>query len=150
MVSADDVIVNIKAMVLADIDPATRLFELEHMTELGDIVAAKLEGVNLKTVSVTTHSDATSPDMFITNYPNPLVNKTTFTYSLPEAGKVELVVYDNLGKTIRTLVDNDQIAGVYNLEIADFELAPGVYTYRLILQGAKRNYTANRNMVVGR
>jgi hypothetical protein len=148
MLSADDVIVKVKAMVLADIDPATRLFELENMTELGDVDAAKLEGVKLKTVSLNTSSKVTSPDMFITNSPNPLVNKTTFTYNLPEAGKVELVVYDNLGKSIRTLVDKDQNAGLHTLEISDFDLAPGVYTYRLVLLGTMHEYSANKSMIV--
>ncbi|MEI6062573.1 MAG: Calx-beta domain-containing protein, partial [Bacteroidota bacterium] len=149
MVSADDVIVNIKAMVLTDIQPGTHLFELESMTEIGDIDARRMDDINLKTVTLTTQQ-VESADMFITNYPNPLTTKTTFTYSLPESGKVKLEVYDKLGKLINTLIDKDQIIGLHNLDVVDFDLAPGVYTYRLVLQGTTHEYSATKSMIVVR
>ena len=70
--------------------------------------------------------------------------------SLPESGKVKLEVYDKLGKLINTLVDKDQNVGLHNLEVADFDLAPGVYTYRLVLQGTVREYSAIKSMIVVR
>ncbi len=149
MVSADDVIINIKAMVLSDIAPGTQLFELEDMTEIGNVDAQKMDDVNLKTVTLTT-KQVDGADMFITNYPNPLNTQTTFTYNLPESGKVKLEVYDKLGKLINTLVDKDQNVGLHNLEVADFDLAPGVYTYRLVLQGTVREYSAIKSMIVVR
>ncbi|MEI8049268.1 MAG: Ig-like domain-containing protein [Bacteroidota bacterium] len=148
MVSANDVIVKVKVMVLADIEPGTRLFELEAITEIGEVDARRMEGVILKTVSVTTHPQAENADMFITNYPNPLSTKTTFTYSLPESGKVQLEVYNKLGQAIRTLVDMDQNVGLHEFETDNFDLAPGVYTYRLILLGTNHDYSASKSMVI--
>ena len=150
MVSDNDVIVNVKVMVLADIEPDTHLFELETITELGEVDAKRMESVTLKTVSLSTHQQAENADMFITNYPNPFGAKTTFTYSLPESGKVKLEVYDKLGQMVRTLVDMDQDMGLHNLETDNFDLAPGVYNYRLILQGTTRTYTATKSMVIVR
>jgi hypothetical protein len=149
MVFANDVILTVKVMVLADIMPDNRLFELESITELGEVDAKRMEGVTLKTSSISTRQ-AQNADMFITNFPNPFGTKTTFTYSLPESGKVKLEVYNNLGQVIRTLVDMDQNVGLHNLEIDNFDLAPGVYTYRLVLQGATRSYTASKSMVIVR
>jgi hypothetical protein len=148
MVSAGDVIVNVKVMVLADIELDTRLFELESLTEIGEVDAKRMEGVTLKTVSVSTRQQAENADMFITNYPNPFGTKTTFTYSLPESGKVRLEVYNKLGQMVHTLVDMDQNVGLHDLEIDNFDLAPGVYTYRLVLQAATRTYTASKSMVI--
>ena len=147
MVFANDVILTVKVMVLADILPDNRLFELESITELGEADAKRMEGVTLKTSSIATQQ-AQNADMFITNYPNPFEAKTTFTYSLPEPGKVKLEVYNKLGQMIRTLVDMDQNVGLHNLETDNFDLAPGVYTYRLVLQGAIRSYTASKSMVI--
>ncbi|MEI6195725.1 MAG: Ig-like domain-containing protein, partial [Verrucomicrobiota bacterium] len=147
MVSAGEVIVNIKVMVLSNMDPGTRLFELENMTELGTVEAERMEDVTLKTVTLTSRQ-AGGADMFIANYPNPLDTKTTFTYNLPEQGKVELVVYDKLGKRISTLIDKDQDAGLHSLEINTFDLAPGVYSYRLVLQGTEHLYSVTKSMMV--
>lgn len=44
-------------------------------------------------------------------YPNPLTRSTTLVYALPEAGPVRLVIYDILGRRVRTLVDESQRAG---------------------------------------
>ncbi len=149
MVFANDVILNVKVMVLADILPDNRLFELESITELGEVDAKRMEGVTLKTSSITTQQ-AANADMFITNYPNPLNTQTTFTYSLPEKGKVKLEVYDKLGKMIKILIDKDQNVGLHNLEVSDFDLVPGVYTYRLVLHGTMHEYSAIKSMIVVR
>ena len=55
-VSADEAIVNIKVLVLADITSDTRLFELEAMSELGTVQAQAIEGTNFKTSWPTTRT----------------------------------------------------------------------------------------------
>lgn len=49
------------------------------------------------------------------NYPNPFNPSTTIQYGLPEASKVQMTVYDVTGCQIRTLVNNTQQAGWYNV-----------------------------------
>lgn len=65
------------------------------------------------------------------NYPNPFNPNTTIRYSIPERGEVELVVYDALGKEIRTLVSGDHDAGVYEVEFNATGLTSGVYFYQI-------------------
>jgi hypothetical protein len=147
-VNADETIVIVKALVLADITADVRLVELEAMTDMGDVNAKAIEGVTLKTVAVSTSKPvAGSTDMFVANYPNPFNSKTTISYNLPENGRVSLVVYNKLGAVVTTLIDQVQSAGSYTFDLNRGSLAAGVYTYRLILKGTD-THTATKNMVI--
>ena len=70
------------------------------------------------------------------NYPNPFNPQTRISYELPESGRVVLQVYNLLGATVRTLVEEDQQAGSHTLiwdgrDGAGRSLAAGPYFYRL-------------------
>ena len=49
------------------------------------------------------------------NYPNPFNLSTTINYVVSEAGPVKIRIYDQTGRWIRTLVDNNMIPGEYNV-----------------------------------
>ena len=49
------------------------------------------------------------------NYPNPFNPETTISYSLQETGYVNLEIYNLKGQKIRTLVNSEEEAGVYNV-----------------------------------
>jgi len=50
-------------------------------------------------------------------YPNPFNPATTIAYSLPEAAKVSIVVYDAIGQEIRSLARSSQtVAGRYSIQ----------------------------------
>ncbi len=65
------------------------------------------------------------------NYPNPFNPSTVISYQLPVASTVNLVVYDILGREVRTLVNETQPAGIYSVRFDASALASGVYFYRL-------------------
>ena len=48
-------------------------------------------------------------------YTNPFNPATTITYQLPERAEVSLVIYNNLGQSIRELVSGIQQAGAYSV-----------------------------------
>jgi N-acetylneuraminic acid mutarotase len=69
-------------------------------------------------------------------YPNPFNPTTQIRYSVLEPVHVRLVVYDVLGKTVKVLVDREQMAGYHTVEWnatneADAPLSSGVYFYQL-------------------
>ena len=67
----------------------------------------------------------------LTNYPNPFEGKTTIRYKLPESGTVQLTIYDIYGKKIKTLVNEDQQAGIYNVVFDGDKFSEGIYYCRL-------------------
>jgi len=69
------------------------------------------------------------------NYPNPFNPSTMIQYSLKEATKVSLKVYNILGVKVATLVNKPQNAGnytvIFNSNQSNMNLSSGVYFYRL-------------------
>lgn len=65
------------------------------------------------------------------NHPNPFNPSTMITYDLPEAGQVNIVVYDMVGKIVGTLVDGHLPAGQHTVQWNAGSLASGMYLCRL-------------------
>ncbi len=65
------------------------------------------------------------------NYPNPFNPLTTICYALPAESRVELSVYDLLGRKVITLVDQVMPTGFHDALMDGSALASGIYLYRL-------------------
>ena len=65
------------------------------------------------------------------SYPNPAQSAVTVPYALPEAGPVEIAVYDVLGKRVAVLVDGAVEAGRHEARLDASGLAAGAYFVRL-------------------
>ncbi|MEK7818588.1 MAG: T9SS type A sorting domain-containing protein [Bacteroidota bacterium] len=65
------------------------------------------------------------------NYPNPFNPSTTIRYSIISQSKVELKVYDLLGKEIAILVNEKQNPGTYSVKFESKNFATGIYLYQL-------------------
>jgi hypothetical protein len=70
------------------------------------------------------------------NYPNPFNPTTTIAYTIPDAGKVTLEIFNVLGQHIQTLVNEDQVAGRYQVmwdgkDKSGNTIGSGIYFYQL-------------------
>ena len=66
------------------------------------------------------------------NYPNPFNPITTIAYTLPQTERVQLIVFDVLGREVLTLVEGvQQDAGRYEVAFDASHLASGLYLYRI-------------------
>jgi hypothetical protein len=67
----------------------------------------------------------------VQNFPNPFSEATAIDFLLSESGHVTLKVYNSLGEEIRTLLDEDQSAGLHSIAFDGRQLQNGMYFYRL-------------------
>lgn len=96
------------------------------------------------------------------NYPNPFNATTTIRYALPADVRVQLEIFDVLGRVVMVLVDQEQKAGYYDVRFESSKLPSGVYFYRLttraIPQSSSRDgfgggvqpllWTATRKLII--
>lgn len=98
----------------------------------GDVYLAKL------TESLTGFTQNNSaPGLFALqqNFPNPFNPTTTIAYHLPQKGTVKLTVYDIAGRTVSTLVDENQNAGTHSVKFSGEGFPSGIYFYTLAVNG---------------
>ncbi len=70
------------------------------------------------------------------NYPNPFNPTTTIQFDLPKKANVRLIVFDMLGRQIKTLVSDEVDAGYHKItwdgtNNQGYQVGTGVYIYRL-------------------
>lgn len=65
------------------------------------------------------------------NFPNPFNPSTTIRYQIPQDGIVTLKIYDILGSEVATLVNEQKVAGRYEVNFNSSVLASGVYIYKI-------------------
>ena len=109
--------------------------EVPNMGPLSNVVSAEAR-VDLG--SDIDEPDGERPERFFLspNYPNPFNPTTTFEYALPLQSRVTVTIYNELGQSIRTLVNTTQPAGSYSVtwdgrDDRGRSVASGVYFYRL-------------------
>jgi hypothetical protein len=78
------------------------------------------------------------------NYPNPFNPSTTIGYSLAKESFVQLKVFDVLGREIKTLIDEKESVGTYNVHFDAKGINSGVYFYKIIAG----DFTQSNKMIV--
>ena len=97
---------------------------------------------NIATVTLTVHAAGTGIDEKIAghwvleqNYPNPVLTETVIPFGIPRTGRVIIEIYDQLGRTVETLVDATLLPGNHTVTWNGAGLAAGVYLYRMEADG---------------
>ena len=84
-------------------------------------------------VGIENNYDTILPKFFelSQNYPNPFNPTTRIKYEIPKTSFVTIKVYDVLGKQVATLVNEEKIAGNYEVDFDARRLSSGIYFYNL-------------------
>ncbi|MCB0720788.1 MAG: T9SS type A sorting domain-containing protein [Ignavibacteriae bacterium] len=69
------------------------------------------------------------------NYPNPFNPSTVIPYQIAQDSDVQLIIYNTMGQKVRTLVNQRQTAGSYEIKFNANGLSSGYYFYKLIAGG---------------
>ncbi len=83
----------------------------EYRYRLGDVNVAGVVTMHSPITVITTALPQTT-EMF-NAYPNPFNPETTINYKLHKDSQVTIIVYDLLGRKVKTLIDEQQSAGSY-------------------------------------
>lgn len=109
------------------------------------------EGIFIDDVTITWQQTGTDEDNYPVphvfslsqNYPNPFNPSTSILFSLDSGGEASLVIYDLMGRQVRTLVSSILDAGEHEIiwdgrDGSGDEVASGIYLYRLQSNGSSR------------
>ncbi len=66
------------------------------------------------------------------NYPNPFNPASQINYEIANESYVKLIIYDALGREVKTLVNSQQKPGRYSIKFNASGFSSGIYFYRLI------------------
>jgi C1A family cysteine protease len=83
------------------------------------------------------------------NHPNPFNSNTNITYSVSSSGRIKLIIYDLLGKRVKTLADESQLPGNKSLDWDGTDdygnpVASGIYFYKIVAG----EFTETKKMVL--
>ena len=97
-------------------------------------------------VMVNVEKESTVPLSFFLyqNYPNPFNPETTIRFLVKRPCRVQLKVYNLLGKEVAILIDEQRKAGKYEVAFNGSQLSSGLYFYRIRMG----DYEAVRKMLL--
>lgn len=68
-------------------------------------------------------------------YPNPFNPSVLIPFAIPEAARVEIQLFDMLGRRVATVTNREFEPGAHTVQFDGSELASGVYVMQVIMQG---------------
>ncbi len=107
--------------------------------EIADARARVIHNAQLQMPKMVQHSTEIS----LGNYPNPFSSSTTIQFNLPEAGQLSLSIWNLLGEKVAELAYGNYDAGNYSIPFDASQLVPGMYHYKLEVNGE----TTSRTMI---
>jgi hypothetical protein len=78
------------------------------------------------------------------NYPNPFNPATTIRFSIPEAGTVNLSIYNLIGEKVADILNSELKSGSYEVSFDASALSSGVYFYTI----EAGNFISTKKMIL--
>lgn len=82
------------------------------------------------------------------NYPNPFNPSTNIVFSIPNDSKVQIRIYDILGKELANLVNSDFIAGRYKIVWDGLNYPSGTYFYTITSTSDNSTFEDIKQMIL--
>lgn len=140
-------------------DTLNNIIGIDSVHTFGDFTNNKSLGIstyagddiNTMNINNNTISNNIPKDFSISqNYPNPFNPTTKIDYTLPVNSKVTIKLYDMTGKEISELLNANQNAGSYTIQVNGLNLASGVYFYKIIAGSSANTFEKTLKMVLAK
>ena len=82
--------------------------------------------------NISTNGEIPNKFSLYNNYPNPFNPSTNIKFDLPKSENVKLIVINQLGQEVSTLINKELVSGSYEYTFNADKLSSGVYFYRII------------------
>jgi len=82
------------------------------------------------------------------NYPNPAAMQTFIDVVLPETDKINIQIYDLMGRLVKTVVNEYLNTGKHTLEINTSTFVPGIYFFKISSDSGQ--YNSAKKFIVAR
>ncbi|MBT7789953.1 MAG: T9SS type A sorting domain-containing protein, partial [Calditrichaeota bacterium] len=105
-----------------------RELDFEYTTVLG---SDKYEADGFWVIELSSTSSIPFEFGIQSAYPNPFNNKMSLSYSLEEAGVIDIAVIDISGRRVNDLFKGNQTAGLHSIQINGMDYSSGVYFVEL-------------------
>ena len=108
---------------------------IPHYPNNGDDVA--FVGFNPDTMTSSVH-DLFSQEFQLSVFPNPITDQSVIQFSLQEKTTIQLEIFNQEGKLIKTLLQGTQVKGQHTVSFAGVDLPNGIYWLSLQSQHLKK------------
>lgn len=99
----------------------------------------------VKPTSVISKTETPDDFRLLQNYPNPFNPTTTIAFQLKKKSTVSLKVFNTIGQTVKTLLNNStEEAGYHEVQFDGATLLSGIYIYKI----ESENFTAIQKMLL--
>lgn len=114
-------------------------YTAHHEPYVQSLIGCKIGGVIYGTlVDVKKEEEIPTEFMLYQNYPNPFNPTTTINFTITGVGdenfrplQTQLIIYDILGREVKTLLNEQLQSGSYEIKFNAEDLPSGIYYYRL-------------------
>jgi len=107
-------------------------------TALSECCAIDIQLKSMQANDIQIVPAATKLNELYQNTPNPFEQYTTMAYNLAVASAKKVVIYNQMGEVVTTLVDGHNEAGLHQVQWHSGSHASGVYYYALIIDGIEQ------------
>ncbi len=92
------------------------------------------------------YNESMPPAKLSQNNPNPAKQNTVISFQINTAGEVSLELFDMLGNSVSTILNQEMKAGSYSIPIETAAIPDGIYFYVLKMDG----YSQTRRLVISK
>ncbi|MCB0727214.1 MAG: T9SS type A sorting domain-containing protein, partial [Ignavibacteriae bacterium] len=83
------------------------------------------------------------------NYPNPFNPTTKISFDLPVDAKVKLIIFDMLGREVKSMVNSQLSTGRYEYQFEGSNFSSGIYFYRMeAVDNSGKKFVQTKRMVL--